>query len=111
MAAVTLRVGAFHEAHPLTPQTATSTATIDIEIQPDASCFLDIDINKPAGAVCSVVHKRKDGAAIPIFPSAQSVGNTAIQVLDLLVAFGDEVRVDIDGTSGDKTVSGSARRI
>ena len=110
MAAVALRVGAFHELHPLTPQTASGATAIDIEIQPDASCFFDLDVQKPAAAVCSVVLKRQNGAEIPLFPSSESVGKTSIQALDVLLGHGDELRVDIDTTSGAKTVSGVARR-
>lgn len=111
MAAIPLRIGAFHEAHPITPQTATSTDVIDVEITPDASCLLDVEITKPAAAVASVILKRKDGASIPMFPSASSVGKTSIQVLDVLLAFGDTLDVDVDNTSGNKVVSGVGRRV
>ena len=111
MAAVNVRVGAFHEFHHFETQTVTTTNALDVEIVPDTSCALTFELSKPSSAVASAVLKRKDGVSVPLFPSVDSVGKTVIQVQDVLVAFGDEVEIDVDTTSGTKVLSGVARRL
>jgi hypothetical protein len=96
----------------MTDQTATGTNIIDIEIRPDAACFLDVAVTKPTGAVLTIIKKYgASGAEVPQIVSADATTATAVEVTEIAMNAGDELRVDIDGTSGNKVVSAQAWRI
>lgn len=111
MTAVPINLLGRGEVARMADQTASGATAIDIEIQPDAACFVDLAITKPTGCVCSAVLAYGGGAAVPLFETAEATVETAIEILDVQLAVGDELRVDLDGTSGAKTVSAKARRI
>lgn len=113
MAAVVLQVPlrAGHTKN-MTDQTASSTDAIDIEIQPDGPCSLDLAISKPAGSVLTIVKRYgASGASIPQIVSADATAGTTVEVNDIRLRRGDELQIDIDTTSGDKKVSAQARRL
>lgn len=95
----------------MTDQTASSTTGIDIEIQPDAACVLDVAITKPTGAVLTVKKKYGAGAVVSQIVSADATSATEVEVTDIQMNAGDELQIDIDTTSGDKKVSAQARRL
>lgn len=113
MTAVPINLLGRGEVARMADQTASGTDAIDIEIQPDAACVLDVAITKPTGAVVSVVHAYGGGAAVLKVDAADAevIAATTIEVTGITMAQGDELRVDIDTTSGAKAVSAKARRI
>lgn len=112
MTAVALNLGARGEIASMTDQTASSTTGIDIEIQPDAACVLDVAITKPPDAVLTVKKKYgASGAVVSQIVSADATSATEVDVTDIQMKEGDELQVDIDTTLGDKIVSAQARRL
>jgi len=112
LAAVAINLPARGEIGNMADQTASGTSTIDIEIRPDAACFLDVAVTKPTGAVLTIIKKYgASGAEVPQIVSADATTATAVEVTEIAMNAGDELRVDIDGTSGNKVVSAQARRI
>ena len=112
MAEKIIKLGALGEFSAMDTETQTSTDPVDIEIKPDASCVLNVAIKKPSGAVLTVVLKYGvDGAEVPQVVSSSVTTATTVEVHNVAMAFGDELRVDIDGTSGDKKVSAKAVRL
>lgn len=96
----------------MTDQTASSTTGIDIEIQPDAACVLDVAITKPTGAVLTVKKKYgASGAVVSQIVSADATTATEVEVTEIQMNAGDELQVDIGTTSGDKVVSAQARKL
>ena len=111
MTAVSLVVPGRGEISRMEDQTASGTTAIDIEIRPDAACFLDVAVTKPTGAVLTIIKKYgAAGAEVPQIVSADATTTTAVEVTEIAMNAGDELRVDIDGTSGNKVVSAQARR-
>lgn len=112
MTAVALNLGARGEIANMTDQTASSTTGIDIEIQPDAACVLDVAITKPTGSVLTVKKKYgASGAVVSQIVSADATTATEVEVTDIQMNAGDELQIDIDTTSGNKKVSAQARRL
>ena len=111
MAERIIKLGPLGEPKRMDTEIALTTSTVDIEIKPDAPCYLDLAITKPTGAVLTVILKYgSDGAEVPQIVSADATTATSVEVTSVLMMHGDELRVDIDATSGTKTVSARAVR-
>lgn len=112
MTAVALNLGPRGEIARMEDQTASGTTAIDIEIQPDAACKMDIGIVKPTGAVLTVKKKfGSGGATVDLIVSADATTATNVSVEGVELRDGDQIEIDIDTTSGTKTVSAQAKRI
>jgi len=111
MAAVSLNLGPRGELARMTDQTATGSNALDVEIQPDAACILSLSLQKPTGATTTIKLKRgASGAVTDLKDSASLSAGANIQIDDIELRDGDEVQVDVDTTSGAKTLSAVARR-
>jgi phosphotransferase system HPr-like phosphotransfer protein len=113
MAVVPIKLLGRGEVARMADQSASGGSGIDVEIQPDAPCVIDLAITKPTGAVVSVVHAYGSGAAVPKIDAADAdvIAAIAIEITGIEMAQGDEIRVDIDTTSGAKALSAKARRL
>jgi hypothetical protein len=111
MAAVALNLGPRGELARITQQTATGTDALDVEIQPDAACLVTLNLSKPAGAATTIKHVMgSSGTVVDLVEAGAAATAANIRVADIECRDGDEIRVDVDTTSGAKSLDAEGRR-
>lgn len=97
---------------PLGRKTASATGTdaIDVEFVAQQECVVDLQVEKPTTATCSVVKQSAGGAKDTLVDSADATvaAGLTVGVRGVRMKPGDQLLVDVSGVNGNKFATAEA---